>query len=126
MNIAADSTGVCLVLHGREQLWALRAKIVIPKKDIVGVAYVPEFNDWHKLEVRLPGASIPGKLVAGSYWTEEGWDFLYIKNPRGFLKPKADNVLVIETNQNRFKRIIVSTDATTAAGILAWWKSKAS
>ena len=114
------------MLHGREQLWALRAKIVIPKKDIVKVEYVAEFSDWRKLEVRLPGASVPGKLVAGSYWTEEGWDFLYIKNPRGFLKPKADNVLVIETNQSRFRRIIVSTDATTAGAVLAWWKSKVS
>lgn len=126
MTITADKQGVCLILHGREQLWALRAKIVIPKKDIMNVEYVSEFSDWRKLEVRLPGASVPGKLVAGSYWTEEGWDFLYIKNPRGFIKPRADNVLVIETNQNRFKRIIVSADATSAAEILAWWKAKAS
>ena len=123
MKITTEKKGVCMTLHGREQLWALRAKIFILRKNIQSVAYVTEFKDWRKLEVRLPGASIPGRLLAGSYWTEEGWDFLYIINPRGFLKPRADNVLVIETDQNRYKRIVVSVDPETAQDIVSWWKS---
>ncbi len=123
MKITTEKQGLCMTLHGREQLWALRAKISIPRKNIQNVSYVAEFKDWRKLEVRMPGASIPGRLLAGSYWTEEGWDFLYIVNPRGFLKPRADNVLVIETDQNRYKRIIVSIDPGTAQDIVSWWKS---
>jgi hypothetical protein len=69
----------------------------------------------------MPGASIPGHLVAGSYWTEEGWDFIYIINPRGVYKPVADDVLVIETNQNRYARILLSTDAKEASRVVKWW-----
>lgn len=124
MHISANKEGLCMTLHGREQLWALRAKISITKKDIISVRYEKEFKDWRKWEVRMPGASIPGHLVAGSFWTEEGWDFLYIVNPRGFIKPKADNVLVIETNQERYKRIIVSYDKKEADALCAWWNKK--
>jgi hypothetical protein len=84
---------------------------------------MPVFDEWRRWEVRMPGASIPGHLVAGSYWTEEGWDFVYVVNPRGFIKPKADNVLVIETSQSRYKRIILSYDEAEAKKIVSWWKS---
>lgn len=72
----------------------------------------------------MPGTHAPKLLLAGSYWTEEGWDFLYIKRPQGFLKPVAENVLVIETNQTRYSRIIISLDSTEAARIVRWWHKK--
>ena len=122
MTITTDQSGLSIILHGVEQFWALRAKLVIPREDIVGISYQSNFEDWRRWEVRMPGASIPGHLVAGSFWTEEGWDFLYIVDPRGFIKPKADNVLVIETKQDRYRRIVVSYDASQAAQIVAWWK----
>jgi len=124
MTITTDEDGLCLILHGREQLWALRAKLLISRDDITNIRYMSVFDEWRKWEVRMPGASIPGHLVAGSYWTEEGWDFVYIKDPRGFVKPKADNVLVIETEQDRYRRIILSYDKKEAEMIVSWWKKK--
>lgn len=124
MIVTQEKDGLCLILHGREQFWALRAKISIPKSDITDVRFMSTFSDWRKWEVRMPGASIPGHLVAGSYWTEEGWDFIYLTDPRGFVKPKADNVLVIETNQDRYRRIIISYDAKEANKLVKWWQKK--
>ncbi|MDB5183252.1 MAG: hypothetical protein JWO47_1036 [Candidatus Saccharibacteria bacterium] len=124
MIITTEEDGLCVILHGREQLWALRAKLQINRDDILNISFVGMFDDWRKWEVRMPGASIPGRLLAGSYWTEEGWDFVYVVNPRGFVKPKADNVLVIETDQTRYKRIILSYDTAEAKRIVAWWKKK--
>jgi hypothetical protein len=124
MIISKDVDGLRLILHGREQLWALRAKIQINRDDITNIRYEKTFDDWRKWEVRMPGASIPGHLVAGSYWTEEGWDFVYVINPRGFVKPKADNVLVIETDQARYRRIILSYDKSSAEEIISWWQKK--
>ncbi len=122
MKITTNEDGLCVILHGREQLWALRAKLQINRDDIMNIRYMSLFDEWRKWEVRMRGASIPGHLVAGSYWTEEGWDFVYIIDPRGFVKPKADNVLVIETEQDRFRRIILSYDKAEAESIVAWWK----
>ena len=123
MTITTNEDGLTIILRGREQLWALRAKLQINRDDITKIRFMPVFDEWRRWEVRMPGASIPGHLVAGSYWTEEGWDFVYVVNPRGFIKPKADNVLVIETSQSRYKRIILSYDEAEAKKIVSWWKS---
>lgn len=124
MIITTNEDGLGIILHGREQLWALRAKLQVNRDDITNIRFMDVFDEWRKWEVRMPGASIPGHLVAGSYWTEEGWDFVYVVDPRGFVKPKADNVLVIETDQNRYKRIILTYDKVEAKKIVAWWKKK--
>ncbi|MFO0881954.1 MAG: hypothetical protein U0491_00685 [Candidatus Saccharimonadales bacterium] len=107
-------------LHGREQIWALRAKIEVAKKDIQLLEYRDTFANWRKWEVRLPGTGMPGKLIAGSFWTEEGWDFLYLTNPHGWVEPFVHNVLYIETNQQKFKRIIISCTPDEAAPVVAW------
>jgi hypothetical protein len=124
MIITTEKDKICLELHGSEQLWALRAKISVPRDTITDVRFESVFKDWRKWEVRMPGTSAPKLLVAGSYWTEEGWDFLYVKRPRGLVKPAVENVLVIETDQNRYRRVIVSYDQKDADKIVKWWHKK--
>jgi hypothetical protein len=109
-----------IALHGREQVWALRAKLIVAKKDITKIEYKEVFKDWRKWEVRLPGTGAPGILVAGSFWTEEGWDFLYLKRPHGFRRPFVHNVLVIETTQDRYRRIILSVPKDAVKDVLKW------
>ena len=124
MTISTNKDGICIELHGKEQFWALRAKISIPKETIKSVSFEPRFQDWRKWEVRMPGVHAPTKLLAGSYWTEEGWDFMYIRRPVGFLKPKVSDVLVIETDQDRYRRVILSSDEAEGRRIISWWKKK--
>ncbi|MFZ1323826.1 MAG: hypothetical protein WAQ57_01540 [Candidatus Saccharimonadales bacterium] len=127
MTITTNKEGISLELHGREQFWALRAKISIPADTITDVRFEPEFRDWKKWEVRMPGTHMPTRLLAGSYWTEDGWDFMFIRRPMGFAKPRAVNVLVVETTADRYKRVIVSSDAAESSGIIKWWnKTKTS
>lgn len=122
MKIITNSEGLGLELHGREQLWTLRAKISVPLKTIQSINFRDDFQDWRKWQVRMPGTNAPKLLMAGSYWTEEGWDFLYAKRPAGFYKPKLNDVLVIETDQARYKRIILSIDKSEASRISKWWR----
>lgn len=124
MIIKTDNKGLRIELHGHEQVWALRAKVDIPRETITDVRFEPTFQDWRKWEVRIPGTAVPRLLFSGSYWTEEGWDFLYIKKPRGILKPTVNDVLVVETDQNRYTRVIVSVTPEEARGIIKWWNSK--
>lgn len=107
-------------LEGREQLWALKTRISIAKKDIITARYAHVFRDWRKWEVRMPGTGLPGKLIAGSFWTDEGWDFLYIKNPHGWLNPEARNVLYIETKLPKYRRIVITSPAEQAESVVAW------
>lgn len=122
MIIKTNDTGLRVELHGREQLLSLRAKIDVPLDTIKSISFEPTFQDWRKWEVRMPGTHAPKLLLAGSYWTEEGWDFLYVKKPRGILSPMVENVLVIETDQNRYCRVILSIEPEEAGRIVKWWQ----
>lgn len=125
MKIATTKDSVYIELHGKEQFWSLRAKVTIDLKTITDIRYEAEFQDWRKWEVRMPGTHAPRVLLAGSYWTEDGWDFMYIKRPSKFINPMVYNVLVIETTENRYSRVIVSSNTETGKKIVNWWnKSK--
>lgn len=124
MTVTTNEDGICVELHGKEQFWSLRAKISILRDTITDIRFAPKFQDWRKWEVRMPGTHAPGRLLAGSYWTEEGWDFLYIRRPVGFINPKVEDVLIIETNQDRYKRVILSSDKAESSGIIKWWNKK--
>jgi hypothetical protein len=108
------------VLEGREQIAALKAKVVVPKKSIKAVEYVEIFSDWRKWEVRMPGTYAPRLLMAGSYWTEQGWDFIYAKKPHGSIKPRLEKVLVIETSLTKYNRLIVGISKKQAQAIIDW------
>lgn len=122
MTLNTDKNGLSIELHGKEQLWAMRAKIAVPLETITNIMFEPKFRNWRKWQVRMPGTHAPRLLLAGSYWTEEGWDFLYIKRPVRFINPLVFDVLVIETDQNRYARIILSSDEAEAKNIIDWWK----
>ena len=120
MRFITSNSELVIELTGREPIWALKSKLVIAKKDILQAVFMHSFNDWRKLELRLPGAGVPGKLVAGSFWTEEGWDFLYLTNPHGWMNPIAHNVLYIETKLPKYKRIVLSCSQSEALRIMNW------
>src|SRR5690348_11153463 len=103
--IPGDDT-LTLQLQGAERFWALTSSITIRREDIVNVRFEPEFSDWIRPEFRLPGTGLPGILVAGSFKTAAGWDFLYLRRPRGYwANMVAYNVVVVETNLKRYQRI---------------------
>ena len=120
MIFKTTKDSLIITLSGQEQVWALKAKVVVAKKDIVKIEYFETFKNWRKWEVRLPGTGAPGILFAGSFWTEEGWDFLYLKRPHGLFKPFVHNVLCIETTLSRYRRIIISCDKNAVEDILKW------
>lgn len=120
MYFSTTNQVLTLVLEGREQIAALKAKVVVPKKSIKTVEFVEEFSDWRKWEVRMPGTYAPRLLMAGSYWTEQGWDFIYAKKPHGFIKPRLEKVLVIETSLTKYNRLIVGINKKQAQEIIDW------
>ena len=115
---------VSIILEGTEQVLALRAKITVDKKDITAVSWHEAFRDWDSLLIRMPGSYLPKWVMAGSYWTEEGWDFVYAKKPSGMLQPLLHRVLVIETVKHKYRRLIVEMSQNNAKEIIHWWKAK--
>lgn len=115
---------VSFVLEGAEQVAALRAKVSVDKADIEDVHFTDVFSDWQGMLVRLPGSYLPRFVMAGSYWTDEGWYFVYAKRPRGIKKPILHNVLVITTKKDRYKYLVIESNKENANEIIAWWREK--
>lgn len=123
MYFAETNGSLTLILEGKEQIATLKAKVVLPRKSIKNMQFMPVFKEWRNWQVRMPGTYAPKLLMAGSYWTEEGWDFVYAKKPRGFVKPELHEVLVVETDLNRYRRVIVAIPKKRAEELVTWWKS---
>ena len=124
MYYTLTTTTISFILEGPEQVAALRAKVSVDKDDIISVEFHEVFNDWHGMLVRLPGSYLPRWIMAGSYWTDEGWYFVYAKKPRKILKPVLQNVLVVTTKKDKFKYLVIESNSDDAKEIINWWKEK--
>ena len=120
MKVLRGKSLLRLELEGQEQLWALKSRIDIPRKHILYAEWRDVFDDWKKWELRMPGTYAPGILAAGSFLTEDGWDFMYVQKPKGFTNPVVQKVLVIETDLKKYRRIIVTLDHSEAQKVLMW------
>lgn len=122
MYTTTTNDSLTFILEGTEQVLAFRAKIKIAREDIVKISWHDRFNDWPSLQVRMPGSYLPAWIMAGSYWSEEGWDFVLAKKPKGLMQPLLFDVLVVETNKDRYKRVIIRMEQEKAQEIINWWK----
>lgn len=126
MKFITSDTELTIVLDRKEQIAAFKAKIVIKKSQVTGLTWHNIFSDWRKWQVRLPGASIPRRLIAGSYLTDRGWDFLYLRHPVGFRKPKVADVAVLVLKKHaRFERVVLSMTKTDFDHLAKWHQARA-
>lgn len=124
MYYTLSDTDLTFVLERAEQVAALRAKVTIPIESIKHIEWHAIFSDWQSLMIRMPGSYMPRFVMAGSYWTDEGWDFVYARKPRGLRVPILHKVLVVSTNQDKYRRIIIETTKDNADEIIHWWQDK--
>jgi hypothetical protein len=124
MYTVTTNDSMAFILEGAEQVLAFRAKVKVQKSDIVSIVWYDRFNEWPNLQVRMPGSYLPSWVMAGSYWSEEGWDFVLAKKPKGLVQPLLFNVLVVETINDKYKRIILKMTKDKAQIIINWWNEK--
>ncbi len=124
MYYTLTNSTLSFVLEGSEQVYALRAKVDIPKDTILEIQWHDTFSDWNNFFIRMPGSYLPKWIMAGSYWTDNGWEFVFCRKPRGFSRPILYNVVVITTNQNRYKRLVIELSKEKSDEIIMWWKEK--
>ncbi len=122
MYTTTTADTLTFVLEGTEQVLAFRAKVAVSREDIENISWADRFTDWPSLQVRMPGSYLPSWIMAGSYWNEDGWDFVLAKKPKGLVQPILFDVLVVETTKTRYKRIIIRMDKDKAEEIIKWWK----
>jgi hypothetical protein len=121
MRVITQADQVVLKFEGIEQLYAFCRQLVVVRDQISSITFEPVFKDWQKIEFRAPGSFLPGVILAGSFYTSNGWDFIYGLKPRGWTRPVLEKVLVITTTKRRYRRIIVSIGETQAKEIISWF-----
>lgn len=120
MQISKQDEWLTVNFQKSEAFYAVRSRLTIKKKDIESISWEAEFQDWPSWHLRLPGTYLPGFLMAGSYYSPVGWDFIYASNPKGWTRTRLNRVMVIRTKKNRFKRVILSCSQETAKELIQW------
>jgi hypothetical protein len=82
-----------------EKALGIRGGFEIPLQNIVKAGTEAQRTGWR--ETRAPGTHVPGAIKAGTYYTPRGREFWYVTD-RG--------VLVLELENELYKRIILSID----------------
>ena len=124
MYTVTTTDSLSFILEGTEQVLALRAKIKIAKEDIVSIKWHEKFNNWPDMLIRMPGSYLPTWIMAGSYWSDDGWDFVLAKKPKGMTRPLLFDVLVVETKLDRYKRVIIRMGMSQANEVIGWCRGK--
>jgi hypothetical protein len=124
MYTLTTNNSLTFILEGAEQVLAFRAKVKIDKSDITNINWYEKFNTWPSMQVRMPGSYLPSWVMAGSYYSDEGWDFVYAKKPKGLMQPILFDVIAVETTNDRYRRVIVKMTQEAADEIIKWWNTK--
>ncbi|HEX5166308.1 MAG TPA: hypothetical protein VFV93_12980 [Thermomicrobiales bacterium] len=100
--VSIDGDQLVVRLSGWESVWALRRKIVVPLRSVLGASAGTVHSKLPR-GIRLPGTFVPKLITAGSYWRKsEGWSFWSVRDER-----KAIDIRLRDT---RFVRIVVQVD----------------
>jgi len=98
-NVIIENNAVTIELSTMDKIWALHGGLKIPLAHITS-ARVEDENAWHYW-FRLIGTNAPGLKTAGTFYADGGLAFVDFGTGR--------NCLVLETEHERYKRVIVQT-----------------
>ncbi len=109
MNIRIEGNTVVISLSFWERVWAFHRSFRIPRSHVTGMSQALPPSTWK--EIRIPGTFLPGIIKAGTYLTPRGKEFWYVtrRNPQP---------LVLELRDEKYKRIVLTLPAGTAAPAL--------
>jgi hypothetical protein len=122
MRFELNGGELTVTLQGWERMWALRRRLIIPRGDIVHA-------EWHsepfelQTSLRLGGTSVPGVLVAGTFYGQGMKQFLYLRRPQGWRRVTVANVLVLDLHDMFYHRVVLSCPEADAQRVIAWTRA---
>ena len=121
MRFIPQSNQLTIKLEGMEQLWALKRRLQIPQYAIEDVDFVPTQPTMQDFwgYVRLPGTSLPGRFLAGSFRRREDREFWYMHmHTPGLL------TLYLKPGTLNYDKIRVTCTPEIAQDIADWWREQ--
>jgi hypothetical protein len=100
-RVAIESNNLQVRLSPMDKVWALHGSLTVPLAHIT-LARVEDEDGWNHLWRKIIGTSAPGLKMAGTFFWPDGLAFLDYGDGK--------NCLVIETQHERYKTVIVQVD----------------
>jgi len=100
-RVTVENNAVNVDLPAIDKVWAIHGSLQIPLAH-VKLASVEDENGWTLIWRKVIGTNAPGLKMAGTFFVNGGLAFLDFGTGR--------NCLVLETDHERFKLVIVQTD----------------
>jgi hypothetical protein len=107
MQLSRTTEHLIIQLTSWERVWAIHLgpTITIPLQQILSVTTQVPPTTW--LELRAPGTFLPGVIKAGTYYTERGREFWYVRSTEPGLCLDLSPVAY-------YKRIVLTVDQNRA------------
>ena len=99
VKVSIGKDNITLEFPGAETLMALKRRVKIPLKSIESVSTEP--RRWLFPSVKV-GVRVPGVIIAGTYWTPDGREFYYMRNPK--------KCVTVKLKGNTYKKVIFHSD----------------
>lgn len=100
-RISIESNVVSITLSTMDKIWAVHGSLQIPLANIK-LARVEDESGWEHLWRKIVGTNAPGLKMAGTFFLDGGLAFLDYGDGR--------NCLVLDTQHERYKTVIVQPD----------------
>jgi hypothetical protein len=121
MQFIIEADQLTIQFEGLEKLWALKRRLQIPRYAIMEVDYLasqPMMRDlWGYW--RLPGASLPGVFLAGSYRRDGEREFWYLR-----LRTPGVLTLTFEPDALKYDKTRLTCTPEIAQEIADWWHTE--
>lgn len=119
MKIIPESNQLTIQLEGMEQLWALKRRLEIPHYAISQVDYAPTQPTMQDLwgYWRVPGTSVPGLFLAGSYRRHGEREFWYLK-----MRTPGALTLYLKSDTTPYDKIRLTCSPEVAQAVKDWWE----
>jgi len=109
-RISIESNTISIQLSTMDKVWAVHGSLQIPLAHVT-LAHVEDENGWSHLWRKIVGTSAPGLKMAGTFFLPGGLAFLDYSD--------GHNCLVLDTQHERYKHVIVQPDRVQDPDALA-------
>lgn len=92
---------------GWDRILAMKSEITIPLEHVTGVERDLAEASAIYHGIKLPGTSIPGVVVAGSYLKSGEWSFWDVHDP--------NQAIILRLHDEHYRKVVVGVDDPDAA-----------
>ncbi len=103
VKVSVSHGHVVLKLEGAKRLLALKSTVEIPLNSIKRVSLTPP--KWLFAAVRA-GTHLPGIMMAGTFWTRQGKQFYYVRDP--------EKCVTLTLRDHEYSKVVFQVDDKVA------------